>query len=65
MYTVEGFADVLHGKHGDGDDEDFKGSWLEWFLRETERSHGEWFQRGSYSRLKLTQNPPHSQSATL
>lgn len=32
MYTKEGFAEVLHR---DG----FKGSWLEWLLKETEVSH--------------------------
>ncbi|GAA5856129.1 hypothetical protein JCM8547_002994 [Rhodosporidiobolus lusitaniae] len=32
MYTKDGFADVLHR---DG----FKGSWLEWLLKETETSH--------------------------
>ncbi|KAI5480653.1 chorismate mutase [Pseudohyphozyma bogoriensis] len=32
MYTQEGFADVLH-KDG------FKGSWLDWLLKETETSH--------------------------
>ncbi|GAA5980507.1 hypothetical protein JCM5350_004327 [Sporobolomyces pararoseus] len=32
MYTKEGFAEVLHR---DG----FKGSWLEWLLKETETSH--------------------------
>ncbi|KAK4701666.1 chorismate mutase, partial [Phenoliferia sp. Uapishka_3] len=33
MYTPEGFADVLHT---DG----FKGSWVDWLLKETEMSHG-------------------------
>jgi chorismate mutase len=33
MYTTNGFAQVLH-KNG------FNGSWLEWFLFETEKSHG-------------------------
>lgn len=34
MYSADGFADVLH-------DDTFKGSWLEWILKETESSHGQ------------------------
>lgn len=34
MYSKDGFADVLH-KDG------FKGSWLDWLLKETETSHGQ------------------------
>lgn len=32
MYSPQGFADVLH-------DDSFKGSWLDWLLKETEASH--------------------------
>lgn len=34
IYQKDAFSDVLH-------DESFQGSWLQWFLRETESMHGE------------------------
>lgn len=33
IYDRDGFKDLLHTQ-------DFQGSWLEWFLLETERMHG-------------------------